>query len=92
MPRLENGQIVFGTNGQPILDYTTSIERYRRTLFFRQQGLPPSEIRRRGGGATQLSINGGNPKAEISQLSLSGFVQDDWRVRPNFGLSLGLAF
>lgn len=92
VPRLENGQIVFGSNGQPILEYATSIERYRRTLYFRQQNLLPSEIRRRGGGASQFLINGGNPQAEINQFSLSGFVQDDWRVQPNFALSLGLRF
>lgn len=91
-PRLANGQIVFGTNGQPILDFVSSIERYRRTLFFRGQGLSPIEIRQRGGGASQFSINGGNPKTEISQFSLSGYVQDDWRLCPNFGLSFGLRF
>lgn len=91
-PRLENGQLVLGAGGQPILENITSIERYRRTLLFQQQGLSPTEIRRRGGGAAQFSINGGNAEAEISQLSLSGFVQDDWRLRPNFALSFGLRF
>ena len=91
-PRLANGQIILGTNGEPIFDFISSIERYRRTLFFRQQGLSPTEIRQRGGGTSQFSINGGNPKTEISQFSLSAFVQDDWRLRPNFGLSFGLRF
>lgn len=91
-PRLANGQIILGEDGQPILDTVTSIERYRRTLLFQQQGLSPGEVRQLGGGAAQFLINGGNPETEISQLNLSGFVQDDWRLRPNFSLALGLRF
>ncbi len=91
-PRLENGQFVFGINGQPILENITSIERYRRTLFFGQQGFSPVAIRQRGGGPVQFSINGGNPEAVISQLSFSGYIQDDWRIRSSLGLSFGLRF
>ncbi|MGB7069503.1 MAG: hypothetical protein WBD22_08410 [Pyrinomonadaceae bacterium] len=90
--RLLNGQIVLGANGLPILEYITSAERYRRTLSFRQQGLSPSDIRLRGGGHTQFSINGGNAVTTVSQSSLSGFIQDEWRLRPTLGLSYGLRF
>ena len=88
-----NNQIVIDpATGQPLLTAITSIERYRRTLLFQQQGLTPAEIRARGGGATQFSIAGGNPQASVTRWDLSPFIQDDWRYRPNLTLSLGLRY
>ena len=92
-PRLDgNDQLVLDANGQPINERITSIERYRRTLVFQQAQLSPAEIRALGGGATQLSIAGGNPEASVSRIDTGFFVQDDWRVRPNLLLSSGLRF
>ena len=68
----------------------SSIERYRRTLLFQKLGFDAATIRLLGGGASQFSINGGNPLAEVGQVDLGAFIGDDWRVRPNLTLSLGL--
>jgi hypothetical protein len=74
---------VLDANNQPetVLADISSIERYRRTLV----GLP-------GGGATQFSINTGNPEIAVHQFDLGAYVADDWRVRPNITLSLGLRY
>ncbi|MBO0859618.1 MAG: TonB-dependent receptor [Chloracidobacterium sp.] len=87
-----NNQPALDSSGDVILAPITSIERYRRTLLFQQLGFTPSQIRELGGGATQFSINSGNPALSASQLDVGLFVGDDWRARPNLTLSLGLRY
>lgn len=57
----------------------SSIEQYRRAV--NGQALP-----------SQFSITGGNPEASVSQVDLGLFVQDEWRLRPNFNVTLGLRY
>jgi len=92
-PRLdENDQIVNGPNGLPEIIDLSSLERYRRTLAFSRAGLTPAAIRALGGGATQFTIAGGDPEANLKQTDAALYFQDEWKVRPNFTLSPGFRY
>lgn len=78
-PELDStGQIVTGRDG-PVLINISGLEQYRRALL----GLP-------GGVASQFAISSGDPGENISQWNLGLFVQDEWSVRKNVLVSLGL--
>jgi Carboxypeptidase regulatory-like domain len=87
-----SNQQVLDASGQPVLIDITSIERYQRTLLLQQMGFPAAQIRALGGGATQFTINAGNPAISVSQIDAGLFAGDDWRVRPNLTMSLGLRY
>jgi hypothetical protein len=92
-PELDaNNQPVLDASGQPVFETIQSIEQYRRTLLFQQMGLPPAQIRALGGGATQFSINAGNPEISGSQVDVGVFAGDDWRARSNLTFSFGLRY
>ncbi len=82
-------------NNQPITNqpvFAGSLERYRRTLLGQRMNLTPTQIRAIGGEPSQFSIASGEPRASVSQTDYGVYVQDDWRVRPNFTLSYGLRY
>ena len=87
-----NNQIILDGSGQPILVPFTSLEVYRRTLVLQSLGFGPADIRLRGGGASQFSITRGNDSYNASFTDIGAFIQDEWRVKPNFNLYLGLRY
>jgi hypothetical protein len=68
----------------------TSIEQYLGTVQLLNRGLSPTAIAQRGFGPSKYTVISGNPYIGLSQVDAGPFVQDDWRVRPNLTLSLGV--
>ena len=92
-PQLDAGwQPILDASGQPVMISIDSIESYRRTLSFLNLGLGAARIRQLGGGASQFSINSGNPAVSGGQLDAGAFFGEDWKLRPNLTVSLGLRY
>jgi hypothetical protein len=83
---------VLDASGNPILVNIDSIESYRRTLAFQQMGLSAAQARALGGGASQFSMNAGNPAISINQEDVGGFIGDEWRLKRNLTINLGLRY
>ena len=92
-PELDSSnQPVLDPAGQPVMIQIPSIEEYRRTLLFQGMGYTPSQVRALGGGASQFNITGGDPQTNANRFDAAEFAGDEWRLRPDLSLSLGLRF
>jgi hypothetical protein len=85
-------QQVLNAQGQPETELINSIESYRRTILFQQLGYSASQVRALGGGASQFSITTGDPGLNVHQFDAGLFAGDEWRLRPNLTLNLGLRY
>jgi hypothetical protein len=86
-PDTFNGAFVFGGGLAPVLGDGTQqtsisgLEQYRRTLL----GLP-------GGVPTTYNVTQGTALVPFTQWRVAGYAQDQWTLRPNLSLALGLRY
>jgi hypothetical protein len=86
-----NGTYTFGGGPAPVLDANnnptgqtetiTGLEQYRRAIL----GLP-------GGAPTAFSNVAGTPVLSFTQIQDALFIQDNWKLRPNLSLALGMRY
>ena len=97
-----NGQFLFTGGNEPVLtssDQSTSetteltaLQQYQRYLQLQAAGLSSAQIQSLGGGPSQFLIQSGEPYVSMVRWDVGPFVQDDWRMRPNLTVSMGLRY
>jgi hypothetical protein len=87
-----NNQIVPDANGNPETAFISSLAQYQRYLQLQQVGLTADQIQILGGGPSRYSVQYGVPYVSMVRWDAGPFIQDDWRVRPNLTLSMGLRY
>src|SRR5215469_1068897 len=91
-PELDANNNPVMSGGQFFMVNISSIESYQRTLLFQQLGYSAALIRQLGGGASQFTVNAGNPTISGGQVDVGAFIGDDWKAKSNLTVSLGLRY
>lgn len=85
----QNDQSTSGYNGS--FTFLT-LNSYAITQRGIANGLSIAQIKALGGGAQQFSLSAGIPLQGVDQVDAGIFVQDDWRVKQNLSVNLGLRY
>jgi hypothetical protein len=85
-------QAVYDNAGNPVTVTLTSLQQYERNVLLTQAGLGQTQIQALGGGPSRFTIQAGQSYISAVRWDAGPFVQDDWRVRPNLTLSVGLRY
>ena len=70
----------------------TAAQQYIRNLQLTALGLSQTTIQSLGGGPSRFNIQAGQSYVSFDRWDAGPFVQDDWRIKPNLTLSLGLRY
>lgn len=100
-PRNFNGIYSFLGGNFPALDPSTlaplggtsalsSLQQYNLTERLLARGLTSQAVAALGYGPSKYTVSVGNPYVSFYQMDFGPFIQDDWKLRPNLTLSLGL--
>ena len=84
LPRSQPGSPAGGTVS------LQSIQQFNYTEQLLLSGLSSAQSSALGYGPSKYSVSAGNPYISFYQMDFGPFMQDDWRVRPNLTVSLGL--
>jgi hypothetical protein len=87
-----SNQIVTDSSGNPVLTQLTSLQQYIRNLQLLQAGFNETQVQALGGGPSKFSIQSGLSYVGMVRWDAAPFLQDDWKVRPNLTVSLGLRY
>lgn len=68
----------------------SSIQQYLMTVQLLNAGYSSQQVTAMGYGPSQYSVSSGTPKISFWQSDFGPFVQDDWRLKSNLMVSLGL--
>jgi hypothetical protein len=85
-------QAVLDASGNPQTVTLTSLQQYERNVLLMQAGFTEAQIQALGGGPSRFSIQAGQSYISANRWDFAPFVQDDWRLRPNLTVSIGLRY
>ncbi len=80
------------TTPNPACGTLQAIQVYQLTMYLQSLHYTPAQMQALGGGPSQFNINAGSPLVNVNEVDVGAFVGDDWRLKPNLTLSLGLRF